>query len=174
MLLRVPHWGFQGLGGYSMLGFGDVILPGLLVALARRCDADLRLAGARAYFPYLVLSYAVGLGLTYAALALSWFGDQGQPALLYLVPCTLGTVFGLGWARGQLGALWRGTSGEVAHGSVGGGRKEPLDHDSDAGEAHEGGAGRGQRAGGGAEEEDVEGGAGWGAGERARLLRAGQ
>ncbi|KAG2441965.1 hypothetical protein HYH02_009759 [Chlamydomonas schloesseri] len=148
MLLRVPHFGFGGLGGYSLLGFGDVILPGLLLAYTRRADLDLALlpgssggssssgggggcaasvqqALKASYFPYAVVSYGAGLCLTYAALAFSWFGDQGQPALLYLVPCTLGTVLALAAARGQLGLLWRG-----AHGP--GGRAG--DHDSDAGE----------------------------------------
>mgnify|MGYP001807157777 CR=1 FL=1 len=158
MLLRVPHFGFGGLAGYSLLGFGDVILPGLLVAYTRRADLDLGLAvGASAsaaasiqyflkvsYFPYAVLSYGAGLCLTYAALAFSWFGDQGQPALLYLVPCTLGTVLALAAARGQLGLLWRG-----AHGP--GGRLGAGDHDSDAGEegARLAGAGLGGAGGGG-------------------------
>ncbi|KAG2440711.1 hypothetical protein HXX76_003568 [Chlamydomonas incerta] len=152
MLLRVPHFGFGGLGGYSLLGFGDVILPGLLVAYTRRTDLDLGLAGASAgastaaaavqhllkasYFPYTVLSYGAGLCLTYAALAFSWFGDQGQPALLYLVPCTLGTVLALAAARGQLGLLWRGAQGP-------GGRLGAGDHDSDAGEEGAGAGGAG-------------------------------
>ncbi|PNG62252.1 Signal peptide peptidase-like 2, partial [Tetrabaena socialis] len=108
MLLRVPHFGFAGLGGYSLLGFGDIILPGLLVAYTRRLDLDLGLSLLRSYFPYCAAAYGAGLLLTYAALAGSWFGDQGQPALLYLVPCTLPTVVALGWARGQLGLMWRG------------------------------------------------------------------
>ena len=31
---------------------------------------------------------------------------QGQPALLYLVPFTLGTLVAVAAAQGQLGALW--------------------------------------------------------------------
>lgn len=45
-------------------------------------------------------AYGLGLGITYLALVYSWFGDQGQPALLYLVPCTLGTALALGWVPG--------------------------------------------------------------------------
>lgn len=119
MLLRVPHFGLGELGGQSLLGFGDVILPGLLVALTQRLDLDMGLDGAfvrqrpflyikMSYFPYTAASYGAGLCLTYAALAFSWFGDQGQPALLYLVPCTLLTVSGLAAVRGQLVRLWRG------------------------------------------------------------------
>ena len=48
-------------------------------------------------FPHALSPHSgAGLALTYVALVFSWFGDQGQPALLYLVPCTLGTTLVLG------------------------------------------------------------------------------
>ena len=34
--------------------------------------------------------------------------QQGQPALLYLVPCTLITGYVIGWLRGDLKRLWTG------------------------------------------------------------------
>ena len=39
---------------------------------------------------------------------------QGQPALLYLVPCTLGTVVLLAWLRGDLPSMWQGNVTEAA------------------------------------------------------------
>jgi len=80
MLLRVPRLSGPPIarGGYSMLGFGDVILPGLLVALMRRIDGDLRLPWPRGYFVPALVAYGAGLLLTYVALVFSWFGDQGQ------------------------------------------------------------------------------------------------
>lgn len=72
--------------GFSMLGLGDVVIPGLLVALAARCD-DLT-KRTHYYYPVLVAAYAFGLAL--ANLAVSLF-RVGQPALLYIVPVTLGT-----------------------------------------------------------------------------------
>lgn len=33
-------------------------------------------------------------------------GQGGQPALLYLVPCVLGTVLALAYSRSQLRELW--------------------------------------------------------------------
>ena len=33
---------------------------------------------------------------------------QGQPALLYLIPCTLGLTLGLAYWRGDLGEMWEG------------------------------------------------------------------
>ena len=82
MLLLLPR--FDGLSGYTMLGLGDIVLPGLLVAFAARCDAC---ALQRRCFPLMVCGYAVGLAM--ANVAVAYFA-QGQPALLYLVPCTLG------------------------------------------------------------------------------------
>ncbi|XP_056004140.1 uncharacterized protein LOC130049913 [Ostrea edulis] len=35
---------------------------------------------------------------------------KGQPALLYLVPCTLGTTFVIGCLRGEARSLWAGIS----------------------------------------------------------------
>ena len=32
---------------------------------------------------------------------------QGQPALLYLIPCTLFTLWGLAWKRGDFVLLWK-------------------------------------------------------------------
>jgi len=34
--------------------------------------------------------------------------EMGQPALLYLVPCCLGTMAFMGWRRGELKDLWDG------------------------------------------------------------------
>jgi signal peptide peptidase-like protein 2B len=65
------------------------------------------------------MGYGAGLLLTYVALMFSWFGDEGQPALLYLVPCTLGVVLVLAAARGELRALLR--AGEDGSGSGNGG-----------------------------------------------------
>lgn len=128
MLLRVP-WlsGPSILRGYSLLGFGDVILPGILVALTKRMDIDSSARWHSGYFLPAVLGYSFGLILTYAALLFSWFGDQGQPALLYLVPCTLGLILLLGWWRGDLGRMFSDTKTWGA-----------LTGDSAAGDNHDG------------------------------------
>ena len=58
---------------------------------------------SKGYFPYLVVAYAVGLAMAnFAVYAM----QMGQPALLYLVPCCLGTMTYLGWKRGELNELW--------------------------------------------------------------------
>lgn len=83
MLLRVPRMSGPPIirGAYSMLGFGDVILPGLLVALTRRLDIAGRSSWHGGYYVASVMGYGAGLLLTYVALMFSWFGDQGQPAV---------------------------------------------------------------------------------------------
>ncbi|XP_054805927.1 signal peptide peptidase-like 3 [Prosopis cineraria] len=103
MLLRVPRindpW-----NGYDMIGFGDILFPGLLVSFTHRFDKDQKKGGLKGYFPWLILGYGVGLCLTYLGLYL--MDGHGQPALLYLVPCTLGTTVVLACIRGDLKTLW--------------------------------------------------------------------
>lgn len=150
MLLTVPRIGdYQG--GASLLGLGDIVLPGLLLSFAARLDAAKGLlgvisGGSRAtaaytcredrcggafsicnggYFSPLVVAYALGLFMANAAVYLM---NMGQPALLYLVPCCLGTICYMGWRRNELNDLWHGPKvirtcdtllyGE-AHGGVG-------------------------------------------------------
>ena len=88
-------------------------LPGLLAAFGRTADLRLRKQGATAgYFAPAVGGYCVGLVLTYLALLFEWGGDQGQPALLYLVPSMLVPIAALAALRGELSALWQGDFGK--------------------------------------------------------------
>ncbi|XP_077250447.1 SIGNAL PEPTIDE PEPTIDASE-LIKE 3 isoform X2 [Tasmannia lanceolata] len=103
MLLRIPRF-FDPWGGYDMIGFGDILFPGLLVSFSYRYDRANKKRILNGYFLWLVLGYGFGLFLTYLALYL--MDGHGQPALLYLVPCTLGLIVILGWMRGELKHLW--------------------------------------------------------------------
>lgn len=51
-------------------------------------------------------AYGIGLLVTFMALALM---QRGQPALLYLVPCTLVTSCALALWRRELGMFWTGS-----------------------------------------------------------------
>jgi signal peptide peptidase-like protein 2B len=187
MLLTVPRL-FDYEGGASLLGLGDIVLPGLLLSFAARLDAakclvaiasgakgddaedseingrqgdrilrrtnswsssswwccicswiaqyccsccggdgnddddrnggadegygisssawyTLLFGGGGYYFVPLVVAYACGLLMANIAV---YVMAMGQPALLYLVPCTLGTMTYLGWKRQELRALWEG------------------------------------------------------------------
>ncbi|KAM3205995.1 hypothetical protein ACQJBY_061593 [Aegilops geniculata] len=103
MLLRIPRF-FDPLGGYAMLGFGDIISPGHLIAFSYRFDRAAKKGILNGYFLWLTMGYVVGLFL--ACLGLFLMDGHGQPAMMYLVPCTLGLIVVLGWIRGELPHLW--------------------------------------------------------------------
>ncbi|XP_031275778.1 signal peptide peptidase-like 4 [Pistacia vera] len=107
MLLKIPRM-FDPWGGYSVIGFGDIILPGLLVAFSLRYDWLSKKNLRTGYFVWAMTAYGLGLLITYVALNL--MDGHGQPALLYIVPFTLGTFLTLGKRRGELKTLW--TRGE--------------------------------------------------------------
>lgn len=70
---------------FSMLGLGDIVIPGIFVALALRFDVS---RGKESqYFKSAFFGYAVGLVLT--IVVMNWF-QAAQPALLYIVPSVIG------------------------------------------------------------------------------------
>ncbi|KAL8541176.1 hypothetical protein ACS0TY_002442 [Phlomoides rotata] len=104
MLLKIPRM-FDPWGGYSIIGFGDIIIPGLVVAFSLRFDWLSNKKTLKAgYFIWAMLAYGFGLLVTYVALSL--MDGHGQPALLYIVPFTLGTLITLANTRGDLKHLW--------------------------------------------------------------------
>ena len=52
-----------------------------------------------------MVAYAIGL---FMANAVVYLMQMGQPALLYLVPCCLGTMVYIGYRAGELKDLWEG------------------------------------------------------------------
>ncbi|XP_059653340.1 signal peptide peptidase-like 2 [Cornus florida] len=103
MLLRIPRF-FDPWGGDNMIGFGDILFPGLLIAFTLRYDKANKKGVLNGYFLWLIIGYGLGLFCTYLGLYL--MNGHGQPALLYLVPCTLGVTIVLGLVRGELKHLW--------------------------------------------------------------------
>ncbi|XP_071732129.1 signal peptide peptidase-like [Rutidosis leptorrhynchoides] len=70
---------------FSMLGLGDIVIPGIFVALALRFDVS---RGRKSnYFKSAFIGYAVGVILT--IIVMNWF-QAAQPALLYIVPAVIG------------------------------------------------------------------------------------
>ncbi|CAO2181953.1 unnamed protein product [Urochloa humidicola] len=102
MVLKMPKE-FDTWNGYDMIGFGDILFPGLLVAFSFRFDRIHGKSMTDGYFLFLMIGYAFGLSCTYVGLYLM---NSGQPALLYLVPSTLGVTALLGAKRGELSQLW--------------------------------------------------------------------
>ncbi|CAL4945961.1 unnamed protein product [Urochloa decumbens] len=102
MVLKMPKE-FDTWNGYDMVGFGDILFPGLLVAFSFRFDRIHGKGVTDGYFLFLMIGYAFGLSCTYVGLYLM---NSGQPALLYLVPSTLGVISLVGAIRGELSQLW--------------------------------------------------------------------
>ncbi|KAK6137475.1 hypothetical protein DH2020_028780 [Rehmannia glutinosa] len=112
MLLKIPRL-FDPWGGYSIIGFGDILLPGLLVAFSLRYDLLANKSLRAGYFFWTIVAYGLGLLITYIALNL--MDGHGQPALLYIVPFTLGTFFARDKKRGSEGSVdERGTEKDLS------------------------------------------------------------
>ncbi|CAK9785366.1 hypothetical protein CC85DRAFT_258655 [Cutaneotrichosporon oleaginosum] len=100
---------------FAMLGLGDVVIPGLLIALCLRFDlarharlrpkedVGPRSSFAKPYFSTAIASYICGLGATIAAMLHS---GKAQPALLYLSPaCIIGPLLTAA-ALGEVKECW--------------------------------------------------------------------
>lgn len=93
---------------HGMLGLGDIVIPGIFVALLYRFDHYVgtqkgKDAKDRYYFYITVFAYALGLLIT---MGVMHYFKAAQPALLYLVPtCVLIPVF-TALIRGEFKALW--------------------------------------------------------------------
>lgn len=107
MVLKVVHFKLNALAvcyeQYSILGFGDILVPGLLISYCH--GFDLITNKKSLYFPITVATYGIGLLITFVGLFLM---NTAQPALLYLVPTTLIPPIILGWCKGELALLWSG------------------------------------------------------------------
>ncbi|KRZ13028.1 Signal peptide peptidase-like 3, partial [Trichinella zimbabwensis] len=110
---------FQDVGRFSMLGLGDIVMPGLLLCFVMRYDAHKRTQnGANnnhspstpvsslqkvTYFHCSLIGYF--LGLLTATVSAEFF-KAAQPALLYLVPFTLLPLMIMAYLKGDLRRMW--------------------------------------------------------------------
>uniref|UniRef100_A0A8C7J0L4 Signal peptide peptidase-like 2B n=1 Tax=Oncorhynchus kisutch TaxID=8019 RepID=A0A8C7J0L4_ONCKI len=96
MVLKVPRLNSSPLAlcdrPFSLLGFGDILVPGNTTLLY--------------YCTVVYYCYGIGLLITFVALALM---QMGQPALLYLVPCTLLSSLAVALWRKELPLFWTGS-----------------------------------------------------------------
>ncbi|PON90849.1 Peptidase A22B, signal peptide peptidase [Trema orientale] len=100
---------------FMMLGLGDMAIPAMLLALVLWFDhrrsrdtvnlLDLHSSKGHKYIWYALPGYAIGL---VTALAAGVLTHSPQPALLYLVPSTLGPVIVISWIRKELAEFWDG------------------------------------------------------------------
>jgi signal peptide peptidase-like protein 2B len=114
MLFMIPKFRSDN---FSMLGLGDVVLPGLLLGYLFRVDYEKAskrgaayvdvwdvLTVKNGYFSFCLFGYTMGLLITFTMLAIL---QMGQPALIYLVPTTLGPCVVLALFRGEFRELWK-------------------------------------------------------------------
>ncbi|XP_052449476.1 minor histocompatibility antigen H13 isoform X1 [Carassius gibelio] len=88
---------------FAMLGLGDIVIPGIFIALLLRFDVSLK-KNTRTYFYTSFLAYIFGLGLT--IFVMHTF-KHAQPALLYLVPACVGFPVVLALFKGELTEMFR-------------------------------------------------------------------
>lgn len=94
--LIFPYLNATGEQKFSMLGLGDIVVPGIFVALCLKFDVDKALNKLKikdtnelktTYFNTCMIGYFLGIVETFAVM---WIFNHPQPALLFLVPmCTL-------------------------------------------------------------------------------------
>ncbi|XP_041985093.1 minor histocompatibility antigen H13 [Aricia agestis] len=87
---------------FAMLGLGDIVVPGIFIALLLRFDKSLK-RGSEFYFRATFSAYILGL---LATILVMHVFKHAQPALLYLVPACLGTPLTLALLRGDINALF--------------------------------------------------------------------
>lgn len=114
---------------FSMLGLGDIVIPGLYVAMILRMDAarvaahaapkraltrSASKATSRApppakgdkvpkYFPAVAIGYVMGIVTTIVVMNVF---NAAQPALLYIVPGVLGATFIRAVIAGEVSTVW--------------------------------------------------------------------
>lgn len=104
---------------FMMLGLGDMAIPSMLLALVLCFDhrksrdseniMDIPLPKGF-YIWYALAGYSLGL---VTALAAGILTHSPQPALLYLVPSTLGPIIVISWMRKELAELWEGSPANI-------------------------------------------------------------
>ena len=138
--LLFPQWAMVGAkANPSMLGLGDIVIPGIFIALLLRFDyqqhenrhkaaASAALVAAQSgkavvaadpsastpvstpYFYSALVAYWAGLSTTVAVM---YFFEAAQPALLYLVPACLGGAILTAATRGEAKTLFHFAEGQA-------------------------------------------------------------
>lgn len=100
----------------TMLGLGDIVIPGIFIALALRFDQHLYVTAnpkaliskhdttfAKPYFQATLIGYVAGLATT---MGVMHFTGAAQPALLYLSPACILAVALCALRRGEVQRAW--------------------------------------------------------------------
>uniref|UniRef100_A0A803JYB8 Histocompatibility minor 13 n=1 Tax=Xenopus tropicalis TaxID=8364 RepID=A0A803JYB8_XENTR len=88
---------------FAMLGLGDIVIPGIFIALLLRFDISLK-KNSHTYFYTSFVAYVFGLALT--IFVMHTF-KHAQPALLYLVPACIGFPLLVALVKGEVTEMFR-------------------------------------------------------------------
>merc|ERR1711962_657786 len=88
---------------FAMLGLGDIVIPGIFIALLLRYDNSLK-RNSNFYFCATFAAYLAGLLMTIFVMRVY---KHAQPALLYLVPACLGVPLFLALVRGDIKSMFQ-------------------------------------------------------------------
>lgn len=112
---------------FGMLGLGDIVIPGIFVAMMLQFDNANK--SGRTYFYCASAGYVTGLGVT--IYVMNAF-QAAQPALLYIVPCVLGAVFICACVRREVQNLWNFQSAENDEAAGSDSQPAPAESSGDA------------------------------------------
>lgn len=87
---------------FAMLGLGDIVIPGIFIALLLRFDKSLN-RSSNSYFNAAFLAYIIGLVTTIVVMSVF---KHAQPALLYLVPACISFPVLLALVKGDFKAMF--------------------------------------------------------------------
>lgn len=91
-----------GASNFAMLGLGDIVIPGIFIALLLRFDHSLK-RKSKTYFYATFIAYFLGL---LATILVMHVFKHAQPALLYLVPVCLATPMLVALVKGDIKTLF--------------------------------------------------------------------
>ncbi|KAK0398188.1 hypothetical protein QR680_002464 [Steinernema hermaphroditum] len=116
---------------YATLGLGDIVIPGIFVALLRRFDHKIvqkaegkKSKKSRCYFVITMFAYAFGLFIT---MGVMHYFKAAQPALLYLVPSCVLTPLCVAAMRGEAEELWNYTEETFTEASLSKQKKKAIE-----------------------------------------------
>ncbi|XP_032074691.1 minor histocompatibility antigen H13 isoform X1 [Thamnophis elegans] len=87
---------------FAMLGLGDIVIPGIFIALLLRFDISLK-KNTHTYFYTSFVAYIFGLSVT---IFIMHVFKHAQPALLYLVPACIGFPLLVALVKGEVTDLF--------------------------------------------------------------------
>ncbi|KAG7091048.1 hypothetical protein E1B28_010107 [Marasmius oreades] len=103
-LLWAKSLHFSDARGFTMLGLGDIVIPGTFITLALRFDLRNGRTRTPWFFYGTLTAYVLGLVATMTVMHV-W--GHAQPALLYLSPGCIGGFVLVAVLRGELAEAWK-------------------------------------------------------------------